>query len=309
MDREAEKSEQSRGSPTRLERGGEGYPAELERLSDPPAELFVHGRLPGESLVAVVGSRDADKSMLRFAEELSAGIVDCGLGVVSGGAHGVDTAAHRGALAAGGSTVVVLGSGFGHVYPAANRELFHAAIGKGAVLTEFERDCPPTRWTFPRRNRIVAALAEAVVVVQARERSGALITAARARELRLPLGAVPGSPLDPRSRGCNELIRRGAAVIESAADVLEAIGRRSPGDQLGLPGLESRGMESSPGPRGDLGDRDRAVLEKLGATPAHIDEIASWVGLSASEAQATMLNLELAGFVEDRGGKLFVRVG
>jgi len=294
---------------TVLARGAAGFPSRLDALSDPPDQLYVIGRIPEAPMVAIVGSRDADPQARRLAAILAAELTANGYAVVSGGARGIDTAAHRGALDAGGATVAVLGSGLAHVYPAANRPLFEAIASSGAVLTEFDEDTPPTRWTFPRRNRIVAALACAVVVAQAGERSGALITARIARELGVPVGAVPGAAGDLRSRGCNRLIRAGAALIEGLPDVLALIGAGEGPSQLGLPGVETRSNESAPGVPDGLSESELAVLEALGGAPSHVDDIAAGAGLKAAEVMAAILNLELAGLVEDRGGKSFVRVG
>jgi DNA processing protein len=293
----------------KVARGDVGYPARLELLPDPPDRLHVLGQIPSAPMVAIVGSRDADPQSARLASSLAAGLTAQGLVVVSGGARGIDTAAHRGALDAGGATVAVLGSGLGQMYPRGNRTLFEAVSESGAVLTEFEPSTPPTRWTFPRRNRIVAALAEAVVVVQAGERSGALITARVARELGVPVGAVPGAPGDLHSRGCNRLIRAGAILVEDLDHVLSLLGRGTGPSQLGLPEVETGGKHSPREALAGLSAVERAAFEALGGAPLHIDDIASGAGLTPSEASAALLNLELAGLVEDRGGKSFVRVG
>jgi len=304
-------SDASRRSETvrSVARGDEGYPVRLESLPDPPALLYVRGRVPRAPMVAIVGSRDADVQTSRLAATLAAELVARGLVVVSGGARGIDTAAHRGALDAGGATVAVLGSGFAQIYPQSNRALFEAIAASGAVMTEFEPDTPPTRWTFPRRNRIVAAMASAVVVAQAGERSGSLITARIARELGVPVGAFPGAAGDLHSRGCNRLIRGGAALVEDVSDVISMLDRDEGPSQLGLPGVETRGKHSPPEAVEGLSDTERTVLEKLGGAPTHIDDVASSAGMSAAEVLAAMLNLELAGLVEDRGGKSFARLG
>jgi DNA processing protein len=289
--------------------GDDGWPDRLGLLSDPPELLHVIGRLPDEPMVALVGSREADAAMCRFASALSRDLAERGLAVVSGGARGIDTAAHEGCLQAGGRTVAVLGSGFDHVYPPGNAPLFRRIAAQGALMSEFPPGTPPSRWTFPRRNRIVAALARAVVVVQASERSGALITAEAARRVGVPVGAVPGSPADARSRGCNALIRDGATLVEDAADVLGMIDGAGRDGQLGLPSIVSRGKETTPDGRAGLGTRERTVLERLGAAPVHIDDLVAATGLSAAEVAAVVLDLELAGLAEDRGGKQFVRTG
>ena len=295
------------GSRAVLARGDRGYPERLAALPDPPDELRVRGRLDDRARVALVGSREADPALARLAERLAGDLAGRGMGVVSGGARGIDTAAHEGALAAGGETIAVLGAGIDRPYPAANRALFDRIAASGAVVSELPDAAPPTRWTFPRRNRIIAALARAVVVVQAGDRSGALITADVARRIGVPVGAVPGPPNDPRTRGCNGLIRGGATLVEDVRDVLGMIDGGGRDGQLGLQGVATRGKETPPEPPADLGDEERAVLEALGAVPVHIDDIASRAGLTAPAASAAILNLELAGLVEGRGGKLFVR--
>ncbi|HUT78188.1 MAG TPA: DNA-processing protein DprA [Polyangia bacterium] len=302
-------STRSLGPARELGRGDDGWPDRLGLLPDPPELLHVAGCLPAEPLVAIVGSRDADTQMCRFTAALARGLAERGLAVVSGGARGIDTAAHEGCLQAGGRTVAVLGSGFDHPYPAGNAPLFHRITADGALISEFPAGTPPSRWTFPRRNRIVAALSRAIVVVQASERSGALITAGVARGIGVPVGAVPGSPADARSRGCNALIRAGAVLVEDVADILGMIDGGDRDGQMGLPSVLSRGKETTPDGWARLGSRERMVLERLGAKPLHIDDIVAGTGLSAAEVAATILNLELAGFAEDRGGKQFVRSG
>jgi DNA processing protein len=292
-----------------LERGDPGYPSRLALLPDPPSRLYARGQIPTAPMVAIVGSREADSWARRLASALAAELAAQGLVVISGGARGIDTAAHQGALDGGGSTVAVIGSGFGHLYPEGNRPLFERIAARGAVLSEFEADTPPARWTFPRRNRLVAALSSAVVVAQAADRSGALITARIARELGLPVGAVPGAAGDPRSRGCNQLIRTGAAVVEGLADVLALLALEGGPRQLDLPELAARGKDAALDVADELSEPERAVLDRVGPAPLHIDEIAADAGLSASEALAALLSLELAGLVEDRGGKRYVRLG
>ena len=290
-------------------RGDSGYPERLERLPDPPARLFVIGTIPDLPVAAIVGSRKADARARRLASDLAGELARSGVLVVSGGAAGVDTAAHRGALDGGGPTVAVIGSGFDHMYPPQNRDLFREIARNGALVTELDHETPPTRWTFPRRNRIVAAMASAVVVAQAGERSGSLITARIARELGVPVGAFPGAAGDLHSRGCNRLIRGGAALVEDVSDVISMLDRDEGPSQLGLPGVETRGKHSPPEAVEGLSDTERTVLEKLGGAPTHIDDVASSAGMSAAEVLAAMLNLELAGLVEDRGGKSFARLG
>lgn len=290
-------------------RGSDAFPIELERLPDPPARLFVRGSLEPVDRIAIVGSRSADAASRRFAADLAGDLATAGMAIVSGGALGIDTAAHEGALAAGGSTAAVLGSGFDHIYPEANRDLFDRIARRGAVLTELSPEQPPTRWTFPKRNRIVAALSSAVVIVQAGERSGALITAGIARELGVPVGAVPQAAGDPAGRGCNQLLRTGAAIVENARDVLALLKGARPPEQLVLGGLGRGPRSSLPSPPSTLTAQESKILDVLGARPQHIDDIAAGTGLGSGETGAALLSLEIAGLVEDQGGKNYVRVG
>jgi len=289
-------------------RGDPGYPDRLERLPDPPDRIHVRGAVPEGPMVAIVGAREADPQMRRLAFNLAGDLAARGMIVISGGALGIDTAAHLGCLESGGPTLAVLGSGLDQLYPTANRELFARIAGSGALLSELEPGMPPTRWTFPRRNRIVAAMARAVVVVQASLRSGALITAGEASKLGVPVGAVPCAPADPRGRGCNRLLKEGAAVVEDAVDIVKMVNLRCRSPQLDLPTIDWRGKESpSKAPAGLSGEESR-VLGRLGASPTHIDEILSGSGLTAAQAATVLLSLELAGLVQDVGGKNFVRV-
>ncbi len=290
-----------------IERGRDEYPSALERLSDPPARLLVIGTLKEGPSVALVGSRNADAGAIRFTFALAETLARQGVGVISGGALGIDTAAHRGALASGGHTVAVLGSGFDYMYPPENESLFEQIGALGALVTEFDPPQPPTRWTFPKRNRIVAAMADAVVVTQAKERSGALITAIIARELGVPVGAVPGVPGDPRGRGGNGLLKGGAVLVEDAEDVLRLIARPRIVRQPNLPGIAAKRLQVAP--PSNLSKTETEVLNYLSTSPLHIDDITAGLRLSAAETGSVILALELQGLVEDRGGKHFVRVG
>lgn len=289
--------------------GSTDYPARLEILPDPPKKLYVCGGLPSSPLVAIVGSRAADTSACRFARRLTMDLAERGIGIVSGGALGIDTAAHQGALDAGGITVSIIGSGFDYLYPSANRDLFARISGSGALLTEFPPEQPPTKWTFPKRNRIIVALASAVVVVQAAERSGALITARWARELGVPLGAVPGLPGDPRNAGNHALLRQGAAMIENANHIVELMKRDQPPLQLCLPKTSSKASAEVAKVNLDLDPETRKVLDFLGASPLHIDEISTGTGIPPSLANAAIMALEIEGLVEDRGGRNYIKVG
>jgi DNA processing protein len=293
-----------------LRRGDSSYPDRLLALPDPPQELYLRGELPQNGpFVSIVGSRRAEPGSKRFAHTLAFELARRGAVVVSGGAMGIDTAAHEGALDGGGTTVAVLGSGFDNLYPQGNAELFRAIAHRGAIVTEFAPPQPPQPWTFPKRNRIVAALSDVVVVVQAGQGSGALITARHATALGIPVAAAPGPAGDPAHRGCHELIRKGAALVENAREALEIVGTRPVGEQLCLPRLPIEDKKASAAPSSGLSAAEVKILNSLGARCLHIDEIAAGTGLGPAETSAVVLGLEIAGLIEDQGGRRFVRVG
>jgi DNA processing protein len=279
-------------------RPGDGlYPERLGALADRPPELRLAGSLGSPPRrVAIVGSREPCPYGDQIAGELAEGLARAGVSIVSGGALGIDTAAHEGALRAGGHTVVVLGTGVDVPYPASNRRLFERVLAAGgALLSELPDGTPPWRGNFPRRNRIVSGLADAVVVVRAREKSGALITADWARGQGVPVMAVPGDVREPLSAGPLALLRRGARLAASAEDVLDLVGlAAAPEPQLTLPAL---------------GDGPSALLAALGRKPRHADEVAREAGLAAGAALAGLLELELAGLCEQRPGHYFLRRG
>lgn len=277
-------------------RPGDGlYPDRLLRLPDRPEVLRLRGELaPERRCVAIVGSREADGYGEEMARDLASGLARAGVSIVSGGALGVDAAAHLGALEAGGHTVAVLGTGVDVVYPARHRDLFDRIVARGgALLSELADGAGARREHFPRRNRLVSGLAEAVVVVQAAARSGALITAAWARAQGVPVLAVPGDAREPLSEGPIELLRGGAGVAASAADVLAAIGvEAAPAAQLALPALDAGGT---------------ALLGALSARPRHADDVARRARVGPGPALAGLLALELEGLCEQRPGHYFLR--
>jgi DNA processing protein len=274
-----------------------GFPEPLAALDPPPPLVWVLGdaRPLERTCVAVVGARAASALGLRFAGTLAADLGAAGLTVVSGLARGVDGAAHQGSLATG--TAAVLAGGVDDVYPPQHADLYRAILDSGGCTVS---ENPPGRTAsaadFPRRNRIIAGLSRAVVVVEAELRSGSLITARLAAEMGREVLAVPGSPLDPRSRGGNDLLRQGAAVCESAEDVLRAL--------AGLAGLAEPGQEFELAPPKGADAAAEApesarqrLLSLLSPSPAPRDEIVRLSGLSTAEVNAALAELELAGHV------------
>ena len=269
--------------------GEPGYPKALEDLPDPPAWLFVRGRLPDARTVAVVGARKCSPYGREVAETLGGGLASAGVCVVSGAAIGVDAAGHRGALGAGGPTVAILGSGIDVLHPPSNRRLIGEVAACGAVLSEYPPGTPPEPRRFPARNRIVAALSEAAVVVEGAFGSGSLITAELALELGRPVLAVPGPITSPLSEAPLGLISDGAGLVQGADDVLEA---------LGLLGGEGA-TRSVP----NLPETEQRALESVAGTPMTAESVALTSGLPPGEVLAALASLELRGLVRSVGGR------
>jgi DNA processing protein len=285
------------------------YPALLSRIDDAPGLLFVRGTLlPQDSLsVAIVGARHATAYGLKVAEQLGAGLARAGYTVVSGLARGIDAAAHRGAMKAGGRTIAVLGSGVLNVYPPEHADLAREVIDSGALISELPPLTEPNVGTFPQRNRIVSGLSLGVVVVQAADRSGALITARLATEQGREVFAVPG-PIDCRmSRGCHSLIRDGAKLVESVDDILEEFG------PLFETATTAEGRAVKSAAELQLGDIERQVLDACdalagGATkPVSIDDIVDRSGLAASQVLATVGVLEMRRLIRRLPGNQIAR--
>ncbi|HEX9051435.1 MAG TPA: DNA-processing protein DprA [Anaeromyxobacter sp.] len=279
-------------------RPGDGpYPGALARVADRPSELRLVGSLGApRARVAIVGSRRTDEYGADLARELAAGLARAGVSVVSGGARGIDAAAHEGALSAGGHTVAVLGTGIDVVYPADHRDLFERIVAAGgALLSEQPDGTPGFKANFPARNRIVSGMSGAVVVVRAGERSGALVTAAWARSQGVPVLAVPGDVRDPLSAGTLRLLREGARVAASAQDVLAAIGIAADAAGARQPELPA------------LGAAESALYSALARRPRHAGEVARAAGLAPGAALAGLLALEIQGLCEQRPGHYFLR--
>ncbi|MCX8073190.1 MAG: DNA-processing protein DprA [Candidatus Binatia bacterium] len=271
------------------------YPLLLRHIHDPPPLLYLVGELhPADNLsVAVVGSRHPSSYGFRMARELTQGIVQFGLTIVSGLARGIDAAAHWAALKEGGRTIAVLGSGVDVIYPAEHRVLAQRIATQGALLSELQMGAQPDAENFPARNRIISGMTRGTIVVEAAEKSGSLITAHAAAEQGREVFAVPG-PVGERSRGTHRLIRHGAKLTECARDVIEEIapellagGTRSALVQRSLP------LEAVP------------IVELLRSRPLHIDELIARSGKPATEVLTTLLSLELQGIVQQLPGKCF----
>jgi DNA processing protein len=269
---------------TSVVRGRPGYPSLLAELHDPPVRLYVRGEsaaVLGKPAVAVVGARSCSTYGAQVARALARELASAGLVVVSGLARGIDGEAHRGTLAAGGLTVAVLGCGIDRDYPRAHADLARRIAASGAVVSEYPAGVEPAPWQFPARNRIIAGLARATVVVEARRRSGALITADFALELGREVFAVPGEITSGLSAGTNDLIRQGATPLLAADDVLEALG-----------------LERAPPTVPDtLSAEARAVLARLADGARSPDELVRETSLPSPRVAVAITELELAALV------------
>jgi DNA processing protein len=272
-----------------LGRSAAAFPRSLASIFDPPVGLFVRGdedaALLERPVVAIVGARSCSPYGASVARTLGRELAAAGLVVVSGLARGVDSEAHRGALEADGLTVAVLGCGVDRVYPAAHAELARRVMERGLIVSEYAPGVAPAPWRFPARNRVIAGLAAATVVVEARERSGALITADLALEEGREVFAVPGEITSALSAGTNALLRIGATALTSAADVLEA---------YGLVAAESEPAE--------LSYSAERVLALLRDRPAAADELARALEVLAADVATALAELELAGLVDEQAG-------
>lgn len=272
--------------------GESDYSEGVANLSDPPLGLFVKGEIPRARTVAVVGSRRATPYGLEVAAVLGRQMAGAGIAVASGMARGVDASAHRGALESGGPTVAVWGTGPDRVYPPEHKELAHDIASNGALLTEFPPGTPPRRHNFPKRNRVLAGLAQAVVVVEAGARSGALITARHALEEGRDVWAVPGSIFSDLSLGPNALLRAGARPLLVPAELIDDLG----------------GRPQSPSSRPPATEDSHPLLAHLPhGTAATTDELSHRSGLPVSRLSVELLQLEVAGVVERRPDGTFVR--
>jgi DNA processing protein len=257
--------------------------------------LYVKGRraLLGQPSLAVVGSRNATAQGVSNAEAFAQAVGAANLCVVSGMAHGIDAAAHRGALRTSGSSIAVVGTGLDRVYPAAHRELAHALASDGLLISEFPLGTPPLAANFPRRNRIISGLSLGCLVVEASLQSGSLITARMALEQGREVFAIPGSIHSPQSKGCHHLIKEGAKLVECAQDILDELGH--------FAAKTDAAIAPSVG--------NHPVLEHLGYDPVDMDSLSLRSGLTIDALSAILLQLELEGQVAALPGGLFQRIG
>ena len=303
-----------------VESASEGFPRALRDVAGMPPALYVRGALrDADALaVAVVGARLATPYGVEMAERLAGDLARRGVTIVSGLARGIDTAAHRGALRAGGRTIAVLGCGVDVAYPRENARLAAEIAERGALVSEFPPGTPPLAPNFPRRNRVIAGLALGVVVVEAAARSGSSITAGWAADLGREVMAVPGRATSEMSRGCHALIKDGATLVESWEDVAGQLPLPWR-DRLGgpAPAASGPGAGDADGHRdkdgaldggaGEHGDDIARLLRAIGEDPVSIEEIIEGSGVASGRAAALLLTLELEGRVRQLAGKRFVR--
>lgn len=276
------------------------YPNLLRSIPDPPPALYVDGTVPETVSVALVGSRKASATGIETARALGTALSERGVSVVSGLALGVDAAAHEGAVAAGGSTVGVLGCGIDVVYPRTNRSLFGAVRRSGALVSEYYLGEAPLAWRFPARNRIIAGLAATVVVVEASEQSGALITARHGLDAGRDVWAVPGPPGVRECRGSNGLLADGAGVLWDIPEFVQAVSPE--GAETVQPGYLDVSSASLPEP-------EAAVLSGVGLEPRGVDAVAKRSGVEMPEVLPALALLELKGFVSRDSVGAYVRRG
>lgn len=277
--------------------GDQDYPAMLARTDDPPALLFRVGDQisDDDKMIAIVGTRHPSENGRLFAHRLAADLAMAGVTVVSGMAEGVDSAAHRGALDAGGRTIAVWGSSLDIVYPPSNRDLAEQIKQRGTIVSEYLPGTSPDRGTFPDRNRIISGLSEGVVVVEAGRKSGALITASQALAQGRELFAVPGSPQAQTSLGTNDLIRKGARLVASVDDIFDE-----------LPRLRGQVLARRFQQLDELTDDEKRITDLLGQGAQQLDLIARQAQMTVGGAMELLLALELKGVVKELAGKRYM---
>lgn len=274
------------------------YPQLLKTIpeSDIPPYLFMNGNSTsfGDNTIAIVGSRHATEKGRKFAEKLAADLTGNGLIVVSGMAEGIDSYAHRGAIKAGGKTWAVWGNSLDIVYPPSNKLLAQEIVANGVAISEYLPETKPDKIHFPQRNRIIAGLSQAVIVVEAGRKSGALLTASQALLQQRALFAVPGHPFDKMSEGCNHLIQNGARLITSVNDIFDE-----------LPRLKGNIIAKKFIPPDDLTEIEKKIIELFSKGPQQVDNLSRELNLSVSELMEFLLALELKGLIQEISGKRY----
>lgn len=275
------------------------YPALLKKTADPPLVLFYKGELP-DSLppcLAVVGTRTPTQYGKTVTEKLVGDLIHTGIAIVSGLARGIDTVAHQAALSHGGKTIAVLGCGLDHIYPPENRKIYQEIQEKGVLLSEYFVGTGPDAVNFPRRNRIISGITLGVLIVEAGDKSGALITANYAVDQNREVFAIPGAITNPKSSGPHRLIQDGAKLVHTVQDILDEI----------APGLAQNQPAEKPIPD-HLSALEKTVLENLSSDPKHIDRLVLELKQTPAMILSSLLNLELSGLVRQLSGKMFIRL-
>ena len=300
----------------------ETYPQRLKQISDPPAVLYVHGNLSilNDPQIGIVGSRNPTQSGQNNAYEFAKHLAHTGLCVTSGLAMGVDGAAHQGVLDGNGPTIAVIATGIDRVYPAKHRDLAHKIVNNGAIISEFPLGTHPDSRHFPRRNRIISAMSYGVLVVEAALKSGSLITARLAMEQNREVFAIPGSIHNPLAKGCHQLIRQGAKLVETAEDILEEMA-----NVIDLKDHQSTSLDSEDSSKSSqsmnlekanevsvsgshLDPEQQDLLDKMGYDPIGIDQLVMTTTYDAAEIAAMLLMLELQNVVSANGGGTYTRI-
>ena len=274
------------------------YPPLLREIHDPPALLYLRGRLPNQDCFAIVGSRRATPNGLKLTGQLASDLARHDICIVSGLARGIDSAAHRGALKVDGPTIAVLGCGIDRIYPQENQQLYENILAQNAIISEYPPGTPPLAGHFPGRNRIISGLSKGVLIVEASEGSGSLITGEFALEQGRELFAIPGDLNSRNSQGTNSLLKQGAQLVTDSDDILQLLWPNQPSRQ-------QRQRQQDVGEQ--LDPSARQVYQQLEHAPRHIDEIARSSGLTPMELSSILLDLELRGAVKVLPGNHYIR--
>ncbi len=287
------------------------YPALLKQISNPPPLLYVHGKLSllNDPQIAIIGSRNPTQGGLSNTYDFSKFLGSSGLCITSGLALGIDGAAHQGALDVNSPTIAVIATGVDRVYPARHRKLAHKIVETGAIISEFPIGTQPKAENFPRRNRIISGLSQGTLVIEAAKKSGSLITARLASEQNREVFAIPGSIHNPLSKGCHQLIREGAKLVETAQDILEEMSKVIDMNTVVINSksndTEPETIDSSPL---EEGGEQSDLLEKMAYDPVSIDELVIRTGQSPESIAAMLLILELQNKVSSNGGGTYTRI-